>query len=461
MQNSSSLSPMTTKLLLLSDLIGLILCFNFAFGLRLKTSLNWQSPLLYGLILIYLAGLYLADAYRPDLRFSGLSSLIYVPISILVTVVIVTSLFYLTALWGDTPLAGRGILFFSIGSFMVWAMTSRIIALQWLRHKLSLSRWMVLVGEDHGGKYENRYQVLGPDTTVIYLTTANSDQDTLSEMSCSGTVDTVSNFSFWSDQYWSGILIDDTIKPLPNALAKQLMQMRLRGINIYSMESYYEHFLQKIPPAFIKDDWFAFTSGFRLFHNHLNLRIKRCADFVVASLVLVLIFPLLLPIALAIKLDSRGPIFYRQIRTGLEGDRFYLYKFRSMYEDAEQRGAQWARDHDPRITRVGRVLRTTRLDELPQLWNVLMGEMSLIGPRPERPEFDIKLEQEIPYYRIRYLVRPGITGWAQVMYSYGASIEDAYQKVAYDLYYIKNYSLLLDLVILLKTVRVVLLGKGR
>jgi lipopolysaccharide/colanic/teichoic acid biosynthesis glycosyltransferase len=162
-----------------------------------------------------------------------------------------------------------------------------------------------------------------------------------------------------------------------------------------------------------------------------------------------------------IRLDSPGPIFYSQLRTGLYGKPFRVYKFRSMYQDAEKRGAQWASQRDPRITKVGHWLRVLRIDELPQIINVLRGEMSLIGPRPERPEFDVKLKEAIPYYEMRYLVKPGITGWAQVLYPYGASLEDAYEKLSYDLYYIKNYSLFLDMVIVLKTIRVVLLGKGR
>ena len=175
----------------------------------------------------------------------------------------------------------------------------------------------------------------------------------------------------------------------------------------------------------------------------------------------VLLLPLMVIVGLIIKLDSPGPIFYSQLRTGLYGKPFRVYKFRSMFRDAEKKGAQWAIQRDPRITRVGYWLRVLRIDELPQIWNVLSGEMSLIGPRPERPEFDVKLKEAIPYYEMRYLVKPGITGWAQVLYPYGASLEDAYEKLAYDLYYIKNYSLWLDIVIVLKTIRVVLLGKGR
>jgi lipopolysaccharide/colanic/teichoic acid biosynthesis glycosyltransferase len=174
-----------------------------------------------------------------------------------------------------------------------------------------------------------------------------------------------------------------------------------------------------------------------------------------------LVAPLMLVTALLIKLDSPGRVFYSQLRSGLYGQPFRVDKFRSMYQDAEQLGAQWASQRDSRITRVGYWLRLMRIDELPQIWNVLCGDMSLIGPRPERPEFDVKLKEAIPYYEVRYLVKPGITGWAQVMYPYGASVEDAYEKLSYDLYYIKNYSLWLDLAITFKTIRVVLLGKGR
>jgi len=154
-------------------------------------------------------------------------------------------------------------------------------------------------------------------------------------------------------------------------------------------------------------------------------------------------------------------VIFKQERTGLDGRVFRIYKFRSMRADAEQSGPQWATDGDPRVTRVGRFIRAARLDELPQLVNVLRGQMSFIGPRPERPVFNDMLERQIPYYDLRHLVRPGITGWAQVMYPYGASIEDAREKLQYDLYYIKNYSLMLDIAILLKTLRVVVLGKGR
>lgn len=178
-------------------------------------------------------------------------------------------------------------------------------------------------------------------------------------------------------------------------------------------------------------------------------------------MLLTLLSPVFLLIAALIRLDSPGSSIYRQTRVGEGGKTFTLYKFRSMRQDAEQTGAQWAGANDVRITRLGRFLRVTRLDELPQLINVIRGDMSFIGPRPERPEFTSMLEKQIPYYDSRYLVKPGITGWAQVLYPYGASVDDAREKLQYDLYYIKHYSLLLDIAIIFKTVRVVLLGRGR
>ncbi len=175
---------------------------------------------------------------------------------------------------------------------------------------------------------------------------------------------------------------------------------------------------------------------------------------------LALTLPLLLLVAVSVKLDSRGPVFYRQERVGLGGRTFVLVKFRSMRVDAEAAGPRWASEHDPRVTRLGRLLRLTRMDELPQLLMVLAGSMSLVGPRPERPHFVGQLTQAIPHFADRIAVKPGLTGWAQVNYPYGASVEDARQKLAYDLYYLQHRSLLLDLRILLATIRVVLCGSG-
>ena len=262
------------------------------------------------------------------------------------------------------------------------------------------------------------------------------------------------------ERSWSGVILATERAP-GNAILSELMRARLRGLRIYDLTDFYERFLFKLPVGDLRDSWLILAHGFDLLHHTVQLRAKRVIDVVLSLALMLMLSPLMLISAIAIKLDSKGPVFYWQMRIGLNGVTFKLYKFRTMVEDAEKSGARWAKKNDPRITRVGRLLRATRIDELPQLWNVLLGEMSFIGPRPERPDFNSELEAAIPYYDLRNLVKPGITGWAQVLYPYGSSVEDAREKLQYDLYYIKNYSVMLDLVILIRTLRVVLVGLGR
>ena len=239
------------------------------------------------------------------------------------------------------------------------------------------------------------------------------------------------------------------------------MKARFSGLRVYDLADFYEQRWFKVPVMHTQRGWLLFAHGFDLLHSALALRLKRLLDIAASVILLIIFFPVMVFVAVAVRLESRGPALFQQTRTGLNGKEFDILKFRSMYLDAEKGGPQWASAHDPRITKVGRLLRVLRLDELPQLINVIKGEMSFIGPRPERPVFIRELEKKIPFYDLRQLVRPGITGWAQVMYTYGASMDDALEKLQYDLYYIKNYSLLLDFAILLKTLRVVMLGQGR
>ena len=208
----------------------------------------------------------------------------------------------------------------------------------------------------------------------------------------------------------------------------------------------------------LRPSWLIFADGF--VKTEMTRLVKRVMDIGLALVGLVLSLPLMLLAACAIKLDSKGPVFFRQHRVGERGRIFVLRKFRSMTVDAERDGPVWAAAHDSRVTRVGRWLRRTRLDELPQFWNVLAGDMSFVGPRPERPEFVEQLQREIPFYMGRHSVKPGITGWAQVRHRYAASIEDSMEKLQYDLYYIKNMSPLLDVVILLSTLQVVFFRRG-
>lgn len=243
-------------------------------------------------------------------------------------------------------------------------------------------------------------------------------------------------------------------------LISRILDARLHGMAIFDMPTVYENLAKRVPVEHVYDQWLLFNDGFYLASKEYMQKIKRLADLVISVLLLLSTFPIAVLFALAIRLDSPGPIFFKQERIGKDSKVFLLWKFRSMGQDAEQNGAVWAERVDPRVTRVGKWVRLLRIDEIPQVYNVLRGEMSLIGPRPERPEFVQELQKQIPYYDIRHLVRPGITGWAQINYRYGASVEDALRKLEYDLYYIKNMSLFLDLKIALRTIGVVLFGQG-
>ena len=239
----------------------------------------------------------------------------------------------------------------------------------------------------------------------------------------------------------------------------ELLRCRLQGIQVTDYLAFWEREAGQIDIDNVGAGWLAFAEGFRL--DVWRLAIKRVIDVAVAIAFLIVFSPVLALAALAIKLDSRGSILFSQDRVGLDGRVFKVLKLRSMYEDAEKDGIpRWAVQGDDRVTRVGRFIRKTRIDELPQVINVLKGDMSFIGPRPERPFFVEQIRKEIPFYDLRHRVRPGITGWAQVNYQYGASMEDAKKKLAYDLYYVKNNDILLDAAILVQTVRVVLFGHG-
>lgn len=240
---------------------------------------------------------------------------------------------------------------------------------------------------------------------------------------------------------------------------ERLLSLKCSGVHVQDGVEVYEAITGKVPIESIRLASLLFSPG--CYASRFHLVYKRIASIVVSITGLLLSLPLLPFVVLAIKLTSRGPALYRQRRTGREGVLFYCYKFRTMRAEAEaDAGPSWAKDDDPRITRVGGFLRKSRLDEIPQLWNVLRGDMSMVGPRPERPEFVEELSREIPYYQLRHTIRPGISGWAQVSYKYGSSVEDAKEKLRYDLYYIKNMSAGLDLLIIFRTLKTILLGRG-
>jgi sugar transferase (PEP-CTERM system associated) len=239
-----------------------------------------------------------------------------------------------------------------------------------------------------------------------------------------------------------------------------LLRIKTTGVHVNEISSFIERETGRVDLDSLNPSWLIFSDGFSA-GRRLSSAGKRLFDVVVSALILIVFGPLILATALLVKLESAGPAFFRQRRVGLYGQSFDILKIRSMREDAEVGGrAVWAQKDDPRVTRIGAIIRKLRIDELPQAWTVLKGEMSFVGPRPERPQFVSDLEARLPFYAERHVVKPGITGWAQINYPYGASIEDARQKLEYDLYYAKNYTPFLDILILLQTVRVVLWPEG-
>ena len=247
---------------------------------------------------------------------------------------------------------------------------------------------------------------------------------------------------------------------IPDAHLERFITLRPLGARVSSLVDWAERNLQRVPPELLSERWLLAADGFSLQPGRWGWRVKRFFDVLGAISLMLITSPLVLIAGLAIWLEDRGPIFYSQIRSGLYGDPVRIWKLRSMRVDAEASGLQWAQKQDPRITRCGKWLRRLRIDELPQLWAVLRGDLSLIGPRPERPELELELEQVIPHYRVRHWIRPGLSGWAQVNYPYGNSIADSRMKLSYDLYYLRNAGILLDLLILGKTIRLVLRAQG-
>jgi exopolysaccharide biosynthesis polyprenyl glycosylphosphotransferase len=266
---------------------------------------------------------------------------------------------------------------------------------------------------------------------------------------------------FYLSEYESNldaIILKESSRDLPQDVAEKLMRLHFSGVPTYTLELFHEIYWRKIPLYRLNQTWL-FQQGFQIAREPVFERLKRISDIVLSSLGLLLFLPLLPPVAAAIWLTDRGPVFFRQSRVGKNRALFELYKFRTM--SVQHDGPLYTGTNDRRITPIGRILRATRLDELPQLWNVLIGDMSLIGPRAEWIKLVDEYEKEIPCYHFRHLVKPGITGWAQVNYPYGANLNDTLRKLEYDLYYIRYFSFVLDASIVLKTIHIMLFGKGR
>jgi sugar transferase (PEP-CTERM system associated) len=363
--------------------------------------------------------------------------------------------------WFPALIIGRGV--FGISAvFVITLVIGWRMAFEWLSRRVRPRERLLLVGTGPSAIalareiFERRHQLgveivgfVDPDPARVGLRVLNP--------TVIGTIDDIAPIVAERS-------VDRVVVSLADARGKlpmgKLLDLKLDGVTFDHLATVYEEYTGKIAVENLRPSWLIFSEGFH--KTRVLTAGKRALDLLMAGSLLVLAAPVMIAVALLVRLTSTGAVLYHQERVGLRGQVFTVHKFRSMRADAEAAtGPVWAaKSGDPRVTPLGRALRRTRLDELPQLWNVLKGEMSFVGPRPERPEFVRELTAQIPFYGQRHVVRPGITGWAQVRYTYGASVEDALEKLQYDLFYIKNLSLALDLYIIVETIKTVILRKG-
>jgi sugar transferase (PEP-CTERM system associated) len=414
----------------------------------------WKTFLIVGVCQL---SLYYADLY--DLR--GVGSIRDLTARLIealgATSLILAGVYFLAPDW----IVGRGVFVISV-VFMVSLVVAWRVAFAWLTQRVAPRERLLLVGTNTAAvelarELFERRQELGveivgfvdPDPTRIGMAVLNP-----------GVVGTIDDIP----QLVSRLNVDRVVVSLADARGKlpmdRLLDIRLdSGVTFDHLASVYEEYTGKIAVENLRPSWLIFSEGFR--KTRLLMTAKRALDVVFAAAGLAIGGPIMLLVAVAVRCTSAGPILYHQRRVGRHGREFTAHKFRTMREDAESgTGPVWSAANDTRVTSCGGFLRRTRLDEMPQLWNVLVGDMSFVGPRPERPEFVKQLTERIPFYGQRHVLKPGLTGWAQVRYTYGASVEDAIEKLQYDLYYIKNLSIALDFVIVLETIKTVLTRKG-
>jgi len=444
--------------LLLGDIFIIILSINLAFVIRMKKStisylgLNKGVVIILLTLAIYLISFYIFDFYNTRENFRNIRFLANVAGSLILVFLISIGFFYAFPFM------------FGRGAFLISLILIGFLVVIWRKFysfffSLAASTKIVLI-IGKGKVAEAIYSVIkkNPEYEVIGFISGAFKKKRIQEKKALG--NNTSLEKIINDHNVDDIIV--TIEPIRNSqLNKTLINCKMRGINIWNIPTFYEHFIDKLPIPHIKENWFLFADGFDKLGSNIHRRLKRAIDLLISIAFLIIAFPIGVIISIAIALNSKGSVFYMQERVGENQKPFNLFKFRTMASDAEKGNPIWAEENDPRNTSIGKILRKTRMDELPQLINIIKGEMSLIGPRPEREFFVKRLIEKIPFYSLRFSVKPGLTGWAQVIYKYGASEEDALEKLQYELYYIKNMSLFLDLRILLKTIRIILFGMGR
>jgi sugar transferase (PEP-CTERM system associated) len=450
--------PHAVLLLGLVDFLLLLAAGDFAWQLR-----AWQIGMEPGLLLYRLplllafaavtqaaliaVGVFSADALR-SMRFAGARLLVGVSLAIL-TFSLIAFVLHGHTFWRST-------LFFAMVFAIALLMVNRLIVGGILGAAAFRRRVLVLGAGDRARRIRAIAERPESGFVVVGYVAMNPGQHTLGQAVSRAAIADLS--AYVQDLGASEVVL--ALEERRNALPlKDLLRIKTAGVHVNDFSSFMERETGRVDLDTLNPSWLIFSDGFSS-GRMLSSVAKRTFDVLASGVLLLLTFPIIVVFAAIVKLDSRGPAFFRQRRIGLYGEPFELIKLRSMRSDAEKDGAQWAKKNDPRVTRVGRFIRKVRIDELPQAWSVLTGRMSFVGPRPEVPAFVDDLEDKLPFYAERHMVKPGITGWAQINYPYGASVEDARAKLEYDLYYAKNYTPFLDLLILLQTLRVILWPEG-
>ncbi len=415
----------------------------------------WVRALVF--VLVVLLAQISMGLYQRRFRFGLAGMILRIGISLAVTSVALTLLYYIV----PDLLLGRGVLAFSLLTAALLLVLTRFLFVRSMNQGQLKRRILVLGAGENAAQISRQLRRKGDQQGFVIVghVHVRGEHDVVDESLVIRPDVTLLTLT-------KELNVDEVVVAVGERRRKSfpvhdLLDCKLSGVDVIDLLGFFERETGKLKLDILSPSWMIFSDGFNQ-SKSLNAQ-KRIFDIIVSLLLLGLAWPFMLLVAIAIKMEGwgRGSVFYRQIRVGQHWQLFNVYKFRSMREDAEKEGkAQWAKQNDDRVTGVGKFIRKTRLDELPQIFNVLKGNMSFVGPRPERPEFVTQLSEQIPYFAERHRVKPGITGWAQICYPYGASEKDSLEKLQFDLYYIKNYSLFLDLVIILQTAHSVIAGKG-
>lgn len=449
------LIPKKKILLFLGDVILIPIAYFLSLVIRFGVeNYSLLKPSIGGgfVILCYIFTFYIADLYELDKLFKSIKYIFRFITAIFIAAIITLGAFYFfPKLW-----FGRGIFVISTALVGLFTYLWRLLFAFIFRKLLYKEKNIVIIGSGELTKqFSKIFEDLGPYKVKGFICERLINKD-----DCLNVLGTYDQLNDIVEKAEIDIVIIAVTHIEDTKLLKYALECKMKGVSVIDLPTFYEEVTGKVPVELVNDLWLVTTPISGVKKSIYNMKVKRVLDIIFSILGLIISLIITVPVAILIKLESKGPVFYKQKRVGLNNKIFDCIKFRSMTVDAEKNGVVWASKNDSRVTRIGKIIRKLRIDEIPQMWNVLKGEMSFIGPRPERPEFVERLEKVIPYYNLRHSVKPGITGWAQVCYPYGASEEDALEKLKYDLYYIKNLSLFLDFQILLKTAKVVLLGKG-